>query len=849
MQFRRLWFEALGGLETRKRVKGEQWPPAQLSAILLLLVVVPGGVLYGQQVPAQHAPDPAASDPRALLEQLNQVSIDPSQVYVLRGARIARDRINIYFNRGFVGFLTQVSGEITGAVFSGEGEVLLMPPDLVEKRNLAQFAQSPILEEQFTSAYLRFTDKTAPELLSLARRPEAEDLEQPTGFVEQWNPLVPRVVSLDTARILQDLLGDRSRPYFHAQFQGKSLGAFEAVEDERMVEGVMLGAVGHSEGRLYGDIWCSMPSRASEGRISALRMGPARVLSYKIDTRINTDHSLEGRAELDLESHSSVDRVLPFELSRRLKLSEVADEKGGELVAFQKPALEESEAAARGNDWVEVVLPSPHPVGEKFRLNFTYQGNVIADVGNGVLYVGAHGSWYPNRGLGERAAYDLTFHYPERLTLVATGSRVEESSSEGWKESRWVSDGEFPVAGFNLGDYESRVRRAGNSTIEVYATGEAETALRKRYIPPEPGIPKIAPSSEQPGLFFGGAPSTTPALVPSALLDRVTEGAARALEYFETLFGPFPYPRLAISQIPGNFGQGWPELVYLPTLSFFAVPEPSESAGEESGGRLASQVVIAHEIAHQWWGNEMGWKTYHDQWLSEGFASYAAALFLAQEEDGERNFTKLLRGYKRDLLNKTRAGNTVESGGPIWLGARLSNSLNPDGYSSIVYKKACWILHMLRMLMTDPVTGSDERFFRMLRDFVAAYRGSNPSTEDFIRHAEKYMTRSSDLADNGRLEWFFNEWVYGSGIPTYELQTTVREEGPAKFVIDGAIQQNGVPENFEMLVPLTATYGKDHKVELGRVVVTGAGGKFRFTATTKPSRVALDDESVLAVVK
>jgi hypothetical protein len=806
-------------------------------------------VLYGQQVPAQRAADSAASDSRAILEQLNQVSIDPAQVYVLRGARIARDRISIYFNRGFVGFFTKVSGEITGAVFSGEGEVLLIPLDLVEKRNLAQFAQSPILEEQFTSAYLRFTDKTAQELLSMARRPDAEDLEQPTGLVEQWNPVVQRLVSVDTARILQDLLGDRSLPYFHAQFQGKNLGAFEALEDERMVEGVMLGAVGQSEGRLYGDIWCSMRSRASEARISSLRIGPARVLSYKIDTRINSDHNLEGRAELDLESHSSVDRVLPFELSRRLKLSEVADEKGEKLVAFQNPALEESEAAARGNDWVEVVLPWAHPAGEKFRPNFTYQGNFIADVGNGVLYVGAHGSWYPNRGLGDRATYDLTFHYPERLTLVATGSRVEERSSEGWKESRWVSDGEFPVAGFNLGDYQLRVRRVGHSTIEVYAAGEVESALRKRYIPPEPGIPTIAPSSEQPGLFFGGIPNTTPPLVPSAVLDRVTEGAARALEYFETLFGPLPYPRLAISQVPGNFGQGWPELVYLPTLSFLALPEQSELAEGESRDRLASRVVVAHEIAHQWWGNEMGWKTYHDQWLSEGFASYAGALFLTREEDGDRNFTKLLRGYKRDLLNKTRAGNTVESGGPIWLGARLSNSLNPDGYTSIVYKKACWILHMLRMLMTDPVTGSDERFFRMLRDFVAAYRGSNASTEDFIRHAEKYMMRSSDLADNGRLDWFFNEWVYGSGIPTYGLETTIREQAPAKFVIEGAIEQSGVPENFEMLVPLTATYGKDRKIELGRVVVTDAGGKFRFTATTKPSRVAIDEESVLAMVK
>ena len=152
-------------------------------------------------------------------------------------------------------------------------------------------------------------------------------------------------------------------------------------------------------------------------------------------------------------------------------------------------------------------------------------------------------------------------------------------------------------------------------------------------------------------------------------------------------------------------------------------------------------VIIAHEIAHQWWGNLLGWQTYHDQWLSEGLASYAAALFLAQGKDGSHQFHDLLHLYKDDLLAKTSEGATVESGGPIWLGQRLSSSLDPEGYSNIVYKKACWVLHMLRGLMTDPKTGSDARFFRMLRDFVTHYQGQSVSTEDFIHHAEKYMTR------------------------------------------------------------------------------------------------------------
>jgi len=789
-------------------------------------------------------------DPGETLQQLHNLAIDPAEIYVLRNARLTRDRVNLFFNRGFIGFFTKVCGEITGAVFSGEGEILLIPPNPVEKRNLAQFIDSPILEEQFTSVYLRFTDKTAQELLAVARKPDPDDPEQPTDFLDQWNPVVRNLAPDSSMRILGDLVGDRSRPYFLARVHGANLNVFEMTNDERLAEAVNVGVMRRSGERLFADIWCSFPSQTSATRAASLLDGSVRVHSYKIDTRIHADHSLEGRAELQLESLSSADRVATFELSRWLKVSEVKDERGEKLAVFQNPSNEESEAAARSNDWIHVVLPAPHPVGEKFSLAFAYQGNVITDVGNRVLYVGARGSWYPNRGLSSPATYDLTFHYPEKLTLVATGTLVEENSSGGWINSHWRSDGVVRVAGFNLGPYDSVRRRVGNTTVEVYATREAEAALEKRHAaanPPGEVIP--APGHLPRGVPLERMPKLVPPLTPSALLENVAETAARAIEYFETLFGPSPYPHLAIAQIPGSFGQGWPELVYLPTLSFLSKAERSELGLGERSAEFVGQCMLAHEIAHQWWGNLVGWRTYRDQWLSEALASYAAALYLSRDKDGERKFRELLRNYKSDLLSKTKAGGTVESGGPIWLGQRLSNSLNPEGYDTIVYKKACWVLHMLRGLMTDPASGSEERFFKMLRDFIAAQRGKTVSTEDFIRHAEKYMSRESDLERNRRLDWFFNEWVYGTGIPTYQIESSTRKRGPNKFLVQGIIEQSGVGSEFEMLVPVVAVYSKDKRVTLGRVAVGETAGRFRFTTTTKPSRVVIDDQNLLAVVR
>lgn len=812
------------------------WHRDLFLPILFLLGSAP--IILGQQ------PDGA----RQLLKELDAVSLDPSQIYVLRNAQITRDRAKIYFSQGFVVFSSKVEDHVTGAVFSGQGEVLMIPPNQVEKQNLAQFIGATILEEQFVSAYFRFTDQTAQELQAVARRPDPDDPEQPTGLIEQWAPIVREMNRAFSTRIFQDLSGDPQFPYFHARFQKPDGEAFDLNVDERSPEAVSVGSTPQKDGRIFEDIWCSFPSRVSETRPATLMTGPAKVQSYRIDTRIDADNSLQGRTEVELESRSGKDRMLVFELSRWLKLLEVKDDRGQNLEFFQNPSLEQSEVAARGNDWVVVVLASPPKPEERYRLTFSYEGNVITDVGNNVLYVGARGSWYPNRGVTTRATYDLTFHYPERLTLVATGKRVSETSSDGVKHSRWISDGLFSVAGFNLGVYRSSVRKAGGVTIEVYANPEAEALLAKQYAATQ--TPRTMITGPQ---GFGRTPSVTilpgpvGALAPAALLDHVARDAQVALERFETMFGPFPYPRLAVSQIPGNFGQGWPELVYIPTLTFLSEPQLADLGGGKYDA-LQNEVLVAHEIAHQWWGNQVGWRTYHDQWLSEGLATFAAALCLKYEKGGEGKFRNALHSYKRDLLSKTSDGKTVESGGPIWLGERLSNSLNPGGYANIVYKKACWVIQMLRMMMTEATTGSDDRFFKMLRDFIIAYRGKDPSTQDFIRHAEKYISRANDLDHNGKLDWFFNEWVFGTGIPTYTIHPTTRQAAKGDFLIQGSIEQSGVSQDFEMLVPVVATYGKDKKVLLGQVPVGETGGKFRFTSRVKPSRVTIDEDNILAII-
>ncbi len=792
------------------------------------------------------AGDGAPSDPRELLKTLNQLSIDPGQVRFLRDARITRDRLTLYFNRGFLGLLTTVQGEVTGAVFLGDGEALMVPPDPVERQSLAWFTKSPLLDEHFTSAYLRFTDGTAQELLKQAQPPDPEAAEQPPAeFVPAWNDLARRLNPGQSLRILEDLVSDQRPEYFSAAIQGLSLGAFTIMIDERRPEAIDVEAVKVADGVTYDDVWCSFESK-SQARQRNPWLPPVQVRSYRVDTHIDPGKMTQGRAELELETREP-ERFLAFNLSRRLQITDVRDDSNAIVPAFQG-AL--NARPSERNDWVAVLLPRAHAPGDTFHLTFTYQGNVVTEVGNGVLSVGAHESWYPNTGPSRSAKYELTFEYPERLTLVATGRCMQESTSQGYHLSHWVSDGVFPLAGFNLGPYDSRSRDVGSTRLEVYATQEAEAALERRYLEAE--AESETKTEELLGRTRTLPGSQAPLLQPAELIDKVAAGAAQAIGYFETLFGPFPYPRLAISQIPGDFGQGWPELVYLPTYAFLPTSVTSQF-DLKAQSNLENRTALAHEIAHQWWGNEVGWSTYHDQWLSEGFASYAAALDLLQEKDGDRLFHSVLRDYRSDLLAKDKQGATVESGGPIFLGAHLANSLNPHGYDTIVYKKACWVIHMLRLVLTDPQTGSDARFFQLLRDFLAAYRGTAVSTQDFVRFAQRYMTPASDLDRNGKLDWFFNEWVYSTGVPEYRLKTSIRRLAPGSYQVQGTITQIDAPIGFEMLVPVIAAYGPHRSREAYSrrfmVPVSSPAGHFHFATPTAPERVAIDEDAILAIVR
>jgi hypothetical protein len=414
----------------------------------------------------------------------------------------------------------------------------------------------------------------------------------------------------------------------------------------------------------------------------------------------------------------------------------------------------DGEISRLGHDVVIVVMPAPIRRGEAKALTFSYSGEVISRVGSGVFYVGSRGSWYPNLGTTDRARYTLKFKHPKPFTIVATGNRVKAWEEADRRCSVWKTEEEVPVAGFNYGDYNRTVAFAGNVQVDVYANRGIENVYqevigRMEYVRAMQRQQALNPRNRRNpvGDPFPAMPNFLD-FDTTRFAKEISVQVINTLRFFEGYLGLYPYQKLAVSQIPGRFSQGWPSLLYASSLSFLSPSQRSRIGLEGDREAFYLECLHAHEIAHQWLGNQLGWKSYHDLWMFEGFSTYLSYLSLREKYPEGRQFADLLRFGREKLQAKNSEGKTLESAGPIWLGGRLSSSRFPTGYTTLVYEKGAWVLHMLRYLFSDPVSGSDEPFRVLMRDFVASHAGGLVDTSDFLEAVNKHMPRAFDLEGN-----------------------------------------------------------------------------------------------------
>jgi len=803
-----------------------------------------------------------------LYRQLGGVGLDPSRVYHARGVSLDRPAISITLDDGTLAFTQDVSGQVTGAFFEGEGEILLIPPNQVERASMSLQTGAAILEERFITAYFRFNDDTFAEMRPLLS-PEAHAQE----FVSQWNETARNLAERDALRLLvtfsrslpvvdqasekpASVTADSDDRFLHARMQGRTQGIFDVYFDASAPEQVWAGQLRTVDDVSYYDVWCSFSTprngaKAVDGE--AERTSAVDISDYRIRATITPPTTIEAEALLQMQVKQGGERTVLFELAGSLLLQEV--EADGHPVEFiHNPAMEGTQLARRGNDLVAVVFAQPLRTGQRLALRFVYRGEVLSEAGPGLLYVGARGTWYPNRGLA-MANFDLEFRYPPGWTLVATGARVGPSAdseagpeSTGEQVSRWVSDHPIPVAGFNLGKYQRVVARAGGVNVETYAT----RAVERGFPAAKPRVVIADPS----GSVSGGPPtviSAPPPPSPARNAQMVANTSAHAIEVFSSRFGPYPYVGLSLTQMPGNMSQGWPGLIFLSSFSFLT-PEEKSQLRIAPVERTMMSLVIAHETAHQWWGDLVIWSDYRAQWISEALANYSA-LMLFEVEDPPQ-FRAVMDRYRNDLLEKNKTGMLLMEDGPVTLGKRLSCSQFPQGYEAISYGRGSWLIHMLRYMMQDAVRKSgtsglaisdpaaDEPFLRALRRLRERYQERAITTRELLQVFEEELPRPLWYEDRKSLDWFYQGWINGTAVPQFAVRGVKYVDRSGETVVSGVILQKEAPSDLVTPVPLYAVRaGKS--VLLGRVFADGSETAFRLSAPIGTRKILVDPNHTL----
>jgi hypothetical protein len=298
--------------------------------------------------------------------------------------------------------------------------------------------------------------------------------------------------------------------------------------------------------------------------------------------------------------------------------------------------------------------------------------------------------------------------------------------------------------------------------------------------------------------------------------------------------------------------QGWPGLIFLSSKSFLTGDEKSQLHMTAVEKTLVSQI-IAHETAHQWWGDLVMWSGYRDQWLVEALANYSSMMVLEAENPAQ--FRAAMEKYRDDLLQENKAGVRLMEDGPVTLGARLSCSQFPSGYEVISYGRGTWLFHMLRSMMSDAertnrgrdegrAGQSDEPFVRVLRRIRQRYEGKSITTRELLQAFEEELPTSLWYEHHKSLDWFYDGWVNGTAIPHFELHGVKYSDKPGSTTINGIILQKDAPDNLVTSVPLyTSVAGK--MVLLGRVFADGAETPFHLTAPFGARKVVVDPDHTL----
>jgi hypothetical protein len=704
------------------------------------------------------------------VEGLYKLRIDKRPL-TARNLEITSEDLVLQLSEGTV-FRVECDDGVTGLILLGHGVMTFSPTAAAERGQLRLFSGSDTLSSPFESAFVRLSPSDYSQRVAAATLTEAApDARQLRRAEDVFAQNATKSFNVD----LQDLSSDDwylLPPYgdFLAEVDTRRFDTLTYTLTGEQAEDI---SVYRRKDRLTLALYASVGKLAARGRFysdDALR--DYDVLDYSVEAFVDPErNTLRGRARLLIRVRSTSVSTLRLRLAETLAVSGVTSVEYGRLLHLR----------IRSQNTVVVNLPRIVGQDSDLTLVITYAGAVpnqeldsdtialapdpqeqapVVENREPALLLSNRAYWYPQNPVPDYATASIRIFVPPGYTCVASGHPVAPSDIVSLRDILAGQEG-GPVFAFRA---DQSLRYLALVVSRLLRVGDGKVVIENQADPGS-GVDSIAVS----------------VLAQTSLRTQsrqVLQDTQSILQFYSSLMGDAPYTSATVAllegDLPGGHSPGY--FVVLNTPQSFATVN---WRGDPASFENFPLFFLAHELAHQWWGQAIGWKNYHEQWISEGFAQYFAALY-AQRSRGDRVFFDMLRQFRRWSLSDSDQG-------PVHLGSRLGHvKRDPRVFRALVYNKGAAVLHMLRRLLGDEV------FFRGLRRFYMDRRYQKAGTEDFERAME---------AESGRvLDRFFERWIYGSGIPRVRYGTQI---GNKQVVV--RFEQAG-DQVFDIPVTVTLTY-------------------------------------------
>ncbi|MBA4320967.1 MAG: hypothetical protein C0412_21460 [Flavobacterium sp.] len=703
---------------------------------------------------------------------------------------IIRDVGKIKLNKGKLYLFPPIGNRQISALFIGKGTFSFEPPTKIEKEQLLRFYKEGASSLEFTQAFLLFNDSTLSQLkrnLNYSVEKESNEMKSIVkNFTNYTGDFSKEYIESD---IFQCLADTAKNGFFYAhmfddQFKPFFFEINPYEEEEVRFAHRLVGTHLFN----FREIICQFPSQSQMNTKTKPANSSKDFIkneAYKIDANIEGNLDFSAIAKVQFKVLKKNLRWIYFDIYSEMIIDSI--------ITSDNKKLEFHKSEEKSDLWV--YLDRIHMLYDKVTLSIYYHSTKMIDKElSSWVYLKSEHEWYPRSGNGESALFDITYKYPSFYQLVSVGDSVSTTVNDEIVTARWVTPKPITGASFNIGCF-----------------------AKEKYT--EKDLPDITVLNVKEGHFSGN------------LLEEIPFDAQNSIRFFNYVFGECPVKNLYISETLYLHGLAFSGLIHLSWITF----EYADKLG-------FNEIFRAHEIAHQWWGIEVDFKTYHDQWLSEAMAEYAGRWYMqAALKDNQKFFDVMEKSKKSIFENRKYLFSDGQQAGPIYLGYR-TNSVNTEGdYDLIIYQKGAWVLHMLRLMMVDLNTMKEDRFINMMRDFYSYYRGLEATTEDFQRIVEKHI--------HNKMDWFFKQWIYGTDLPKYKFAYKVDKSSDGKCILRYKVKLENVSNDFVMPIIMKIQFPENKYSYISKTIDHNTK-EFQLNLPMEPEEVIFNDlESVLGDVE